>query len=66
MWAVQACSYLPETGIVDAATWHALLGPEASPESLTALTNEFEDDLTDNNDAIWLLGEQRWEKRRRT
>ena len=50
---------------MDTNTWLALLGPGATPESLTVLTNEFEDDLTDNNDAIWLLGEQRWEQRKR-
>ena len=50
---------------MDATTWRALLGSDATPESLTALTNEFEDDLADDTDAIWLLGEQRWERRKK-
>lgn len=63
---LQACSYMPESGVVDATTWKALLGPDATPDSLTSLTNEFEDDLTDDHDSIWLLGEQRWERRKKT
>lgn len=57
---------MPESGVVDATTWKALLGPDATPDSLTSLTNEFEDDLTDDHDSIWLLGEQRWERRKKT
>ncbi len=50
---------------MDARTWQALMGPDATPQSLTELTNEFEDDLTDDSEAIWLLGEQRWERRKK-
>jgi len=62
---VQAFARLTETGVVDAGTWMALMGPEATPASLTVLANEFEDDLTDDSEAMWLLGEQRWERRKK-
>jgi len=60
----QACGGLTETGVVDATTWRAIMGQDATPASLTGLTNEFEDDLTDDSEAMWLLGEQRWERKK--
>jgi hypothetical protein len=65
MCGPQATARLTETGVVDADTWKALMGPEATPAFLSALTNEFEDDLTDDSEAMWLLGEQRWERRKK-
>ena len=59
---VQACSGLPETGVVDSDTWIKLLGEDASPDKLATLTNEYEDDLTDSQGAVWLIGEQRWSR----
>ena len=59
---VQACSGLPETGVVDEDTWMKLMGEGSTPDMLTLLTNEFEDDLTDSHGAVWLIGEQRWSR----
>ena len=61
---MQACSGLPETGVVGEETWLALLEPGATPTSLLSLTNEHEQDLAEDG-AVWLLGEQRWERARR-
>lgn len=59
---LQACSSLAETGVVDGQTWMKLLGEESTPDMLTLLTNEYEDDLADNQGAVWLVGEQRWSR----
>jgi hypothetical protein len=65
LWAVwQACNGLAETGVSDEATWKALLGASASPSDVLELKSgdDTDDDLQEN-DRVWLLGEQRWEIR---
>lgn len=64
----QACSGRPESGVCDTGTWQALLGPGASPADIVSLRSEdseLEKDLTEQSDRVWLIGEQRWENRRR-
>lgn len=50
--------------MADAATWKALLGPDAQPSDVESVKS---DDHTDEDmqggDRVWLLGEQRWEIR---
>ncbi|EIE27431.1 hypothetical protein COCSUDRAFT_45859 [Coccomyxa subellipsoidea C-169] len=60
----QACNGLSETGVSDAATWKALLGPDACPSDVLELKSgdDTDDDLQEG-DTVWLLGEQRWEVR---
>eukprot|EP00887_Chlorella_sp_A99_P007821 scaffold20.g7821.t1 len=55
-------------GVCDTGTWQALLGPGASPADIVSLRSEdseLEEDLTEQSDRVWLIGEQRWENRRR-
>lgn len=64
----QACAGLPESGVCDGRTWRALLGDGATPAALLDLRDEmgeYEDDLDDTHGGgrVWLLGEQRWERR---
>ena len=65
----QACSGLPETGVCDVNTWKMLLGPDAKPEHLRDLRSgdSYDEDLShvEGEERVWLLGEQRWENRRR-
>ena len=65
LWMVfQACHGLAETGVSDEATWKALLGASACPQDILELKSgdDTDDDLQEN-DKVWLLGEQRWEVR---
>ena len=63
----QACSSLPESGVVDAATWVALLGPDATPEDGAALSagDGTDDDMLghQHDGAVYLVGEQRWARK---
>ena len=63
----QACSSLPESGVADAATWVALLGPGATPEDGAALSarDGTDDDMLgpQHEGAVYLVGEQRWARR---
>lgn len=63
----QACQSLPETGVCDANTWRSLLGEDtlASLNTMASQDNgdEYDDDMSASNDRVWLIGEQRWEKR---
>jgi len=65
----QACSGLPESGVVDPGTWKALLGADAVPAEVDRLRSGASDDedLADvqNGGRVWLMGEQRWENRSR-
>lgn len=58
----QACSGLPESGVVNAATWLAILGPDATPAAASTLRSNASDDedLEFKGDRVWLIGEQRW------
>lgn len=61
----QACSGLPESGVCDEATWHALLGANAKPEDIDLVFSGDSDDedmdqISDGR--VYLLGEQRWSK----
>ncbi len=66
-WKLQACSGLSETGVSDVATWCSLLGPDAKPSDILSIKGDdnTDDDLQATDDRVWLLGEQRWEVRRR-
>ena len=39
---------------------------DSTPDMLSLLTNEFEDDLADTQGAVWLVGEQRWSRSAKT
>eukprot|EP00892_Ulva_mutabilis_P012576 jgi/Ulvmu1/9691/UM055_0029.1 len=61
----QACSGLPETGVCDVATWHALMGDNAKPQDIDLVFSGDSDDedleqIADGR--VYLLGEQRWSK----
>ncbi|KAL3139253.1 hypothetical protein ABBQ32_006019 [Trebouxia sp. C0010 RCD-2024] len=62
----QASVNLPESGVVTSDTWQALLGKDAKPidaKSL-ALNDETDDDMTAEHEGmVYLIGEQRWERR---
>jgi hypothetical protein len=64
---LQACTGLAETGVSDAATWKSLLGPDAKPSDVLSIKSgdSTDEDLEASGDRVWLLGEQRWEIRRR-
>ncbi|KAG2494501.1 hypothetical protein HYH03_007270 [Edaphochlamys debaryana] len=71
----QGCSGLPESGVADERTWRALLGPDAQPSDMFSLKlekqansddedNGFEADMDGvTKGRVWLIGEQRWEKK---
>ncbi|EFJ50292.1 hypothetical protein VOLCADRAFT_103883 [Volvox carteri f. nagariensis] len=70
----QSCSSIPESGVCDERTWRALLGREASPADLYLVRlnkvnsddedGGFDDDMDGiSQGRVWLLGEQRWERR---
>ncbi|KAK9825805.1 hypothetical protein WJX74_009254 [Apatococcus lobatus] len=65
---MQACSHLPDTGVADEATWKALLGADAQPNDILLLYSEDENDTdmteTSADRGVWLVGEQRFSKRR--
>ena len=68
-WLVlQACSHLPDTGVADEATWKALLGAGAQPNDIMLLHSGNEDDVDMTEETadrgVWLVGEQRFSKRR--
>ena len=66
MWlGLQACSALPQTGMVDEDTWTALLGPTAVPSDVDTLfsENENDTDMLGNQGGVWLIGEQRWSRK---
>lgn len=60
----QACSGLPESGVCDALTWRALLGPDATPEGIDLVFSGDSDDedMEETEGRVYLLGEQRWSK----
>lgn len=62
----QVCSKLPESGVCDPATWRALLGAGAVPADIAKLRSEdsADEDLA-SSDRVWLMGEQRWEDKKR-
>ncbi len=64
---VQACYGLAESGVADERTWLALLGEGADPAMLGVMMsgNENDMDLTSTHESqgVWLVGEQRWERR---
>lgn len=63
---MQAVNALPETGVADTATWLVLMGASATPADLLNLhseESEFDDDMAGHDDAVWLLGEQRWARK---
>ena len=47
---------------MDGQTWVKLLGEGSTPDMLSLMTNEFEDDLSDTQGSVWLVGEQRWSR----
>ena len=62
---MQACNNLAETGVVDDDTWQQLLGREARPQDIADLRS-FDDtdmDLCGEGQGVWLLGEQRFERK---
>ena len=62
---MQASANLPESGVVTSDTWQALLGKDAKPidAKMLALNDETDEDMTAEHDGIYLIGEQRWERR---
>lgn len=63
---MQASANLPESGVVTSETWLALLGRDAKPidAKKLALNDETDDDMTAEHDGmVYLIGEQRWERR---
>lgn len=76
---MQSSEGLPESGVSDIGTWLALLGPSAQPGDILSVVRAarqgdgdddgdesagFGDDMTESNGrGVWLLGEQRWEKK---
>ncbi len=65
---LQACSGLAESGVADERTWRALLGNAADPALVHTLLSgdDTDTDLTSTHETqgVWLVGEQRWERRR--
>ena len=61
----QACNGLAETGVVDDDTWQQMLGPEAEPWAVAGLKSYDENDvdLCADGKGVWLLGEQRFERK---
>ena len=62
---MQACTALPQTGMVDDETWAALLGSHAVPSDVDTLFSDDDNDadMQREGGAVWLLGEQRWSRR---
>lgn len=60
----QACEGLSETGVADGASWRALAGEEGWAAGPTVtFANVVDDDKDMSQDGVWLLGEQRWERK---
>lgn len=62
---MQECSGLPATGVTDAQTWLALLGPDAVPADAVGLLSgdSHDEDLSADvgeGRGVWLMGEGRW------
>lgn len=58
---LQACSGLPQTGMVDDDTWQTLLGSAARPNDIDFLFSGDDSDVDMlANHGVWLIGEQRW------
>lgn len=61
----QACNDLPESGVADVLTWKKLCGEGKTMKDVVQCVkkeNLFEEDMT-KDDRVWLIGEQRWEKK---
>eukprot|EP01024_Parvocaulis_polyphysoides_P044370 TRINITY_DN4086_c0_g1_i7.p1 TRINITY_DN4086_c0_g1~~TRINITY_DN4086_c0_g1_i7.p1 ORF type:complete len:633 (+),score=134.51 TRINITY_DN4086_c0_g1_i7:104-1900(+) len=58
----QECNSLPVSGVSDANSWKALLGQNAAPEDVAKIKagDDTDQDMSDQNGRIWLMGEQRW------
>lgn len=76
LMAFQASANLPESGVCDARSWQALLGASAVPSDIYSVRSmgseeegeggtEFDEDMTDPDRGVWLLGEQRWERKQK-
>ncbi|KXZ54376.1 hypothetical protein GPECTOR_5g455 [Gonium pectorale] len=69
----QSCNGLPESGVCDERCWRALLGGASQPADLydvrlAANSDDEEDGFSEDLEGVskgrvWLLGEQRWERR---
>ena len=53
---------LVPTGVSDAGTWLVLLGQHAVPVDAYSLqaNDETDDDLSEESERMWMIGEQRW------
>eukprot|EP01025_Chloroclados_australasicus_P011982 TRINITY_DN1541_c0_g2_i3.p2 TRINITY_DN1541_c0_g2~~TRINITY_DN1541_c0_g2_i3.p2 ORF type:complete len:641 (-),score=117.30 TRINITY_DN1541_c0_g2_i3:455-2377(-) len=62
MKTFQACSSLPVSGVCDETCWKALLGDMAMPADIYDIQagDASDDDMSDQDNRIWLMGEQRW------
>lgn len=62
---MQACTALPQTGMVDEDTWAALLGPSSKPSDIDNLFSDDgnDTDMLQEHGGVWLLGEQRWARK---
>ena len=65
----QACNGLAETGTVNERLWKMLAGDDAHPSMVDTLKSGKSDDedlsLEGREGMVWLIGEQRWEDRRK-
>jgi antiviral helicase SKI2 len=60
----QASEGLVDTGVVDGATWRALVGEQLWTSGPAAVMEELVDPSRDMaQDGVWLIGEGRWERR---
>lgn len=65
MRTFQACNGLPESGVADKHSWQILAGNGKTMKDIAERVQKediFEEDLS-NSDRVWLLGEQRWERK---
>ena len=65
----QACNGMPETGTCNERLWKMLAGDDADPSIVDTLKSGKSDDedlsLEGREGMVWLIGEQRWEDRRK-
>lgn len=65
----QACNGMPETGTCNERLWKMLAGDNADPSIVDTLKSGKSDDedlsLEGREGMVWLIGEQRWEDRRK-
>eukprot|EP01024_Parvocaulis_polyphysoides_P042079 TRINITY_DN3855_c0_g1_i1.p1 TRINITY_DN3855_c0_g1~~TRINITY_DN3855_c0_g1_i1.p1 ORF type:complete len:625 (-),score=149.81 TRINITY_DN3855_c0_g1_i1:540-2414(-) len=63
----QECNKLPVSGVSDSRCWKVLLGENAKPSDIPSIQagDDSDQDMSDMNGRIWLMGEQRWSEPQR-